>query len=75
MEKIVIYLSMVQKLDSAIVASPLCLGNISKDWLTDNMKKTGLTGYVSDFSADYNVVTVDDVKDIQKYLMKKIDIV
>ena len=75
MEKIVIYLSMVQKLDSAIVASPLCLGNISKDWLTDNMKKTGLTSYVSDFSADYNVVTVDDVKDIQKYLMKKIDIV
>ena len=75
MEKIVIYLSMVQKLDSAIVASPLCLGNISKDWLTDNMKKTGLTGYVSDFSADYNVVTVDDVKDIQKYLMKKIDLV
>ena len=66
---------MVQKLDSAIVASPLCLGNISKDWLTDNMKKTGLNGYVSDFSADYNVVTVDDVKDIQKYLMKKIDIV
>ena len=66
---------MVQKLDSAIVASPLCLGNISKDWLTDNMRKTGLTGYVSDFSADYNVVTVDDVKDIQNYLMKKIDIV
>ena len=32
--------------DSAIVASPLCLGNISKDWSTDNMKKTGLTGYV-----------------------------
>ena len=24
---------------SAIVASPLCLGNISKDWSTDNMKK------------------------------------
>ena len=23
--------------DSAIVASPLCLGNISKDWSTDNM--------------------------------------
>ena len=30
--------------DSEIVASPLCLGNISKDWSTDNMKKTGLTG-------------------------------
>ena len=25
--------------DSEIVASPLCLGNISKDWSTDNMKK------------------------------------
>ena len=36
--------------------APLCLGNISKDWLIDNMKKTGLTGYVYDFSADYNTV-------------------
>ena len=25
--------------DSEIAASPLCLGNISKDWSTDNMKK------------------------------------
>ena len=25
--------------DSDIVASPLCSGNISKDWSTDNMKK------------------------------------
>ena len=61
--------------DSAIVASPLCLGNISKDWSTDNMKKTGFTGYVYDFSADYNTVTLDDIKDIHKYLMKKNDIV
>ena len=28
--------------DSAIVATPLCLGNISKDWSTDNMKKQDL---------------------------------
>ena len=28
--------------DSEIVVSPLCLGNISKDWSTDNMKKQGL---------------------------------
>ena len=27
--------------DSKIVASPLCLGNISKDWSVDNMKKLG----------------------------------
>ena len=61
--------------DSAVVASPLCLGNISKDWSTDKTKKTGLTGYVYDFSADYNAVTVDNIKDIHKYLMKKNDIV
>ena len=57
--------------DSEIVASPLCLGNISKDWSTDNMKKTGLTGYVYDFSADYNAIAIDDIKDIHNYLMKK----
>ena len=61
--------------DSKIVASPLCLGNISKDWSTDNMKKTGFTGYVHDFSADYNAVTLDHIKAIHNYLMKKNDIV
>ena len=61
--------------DSEIVASPLCLGNISKDWSTDNMKKTGLTGYVYDFSVDYGAVTVDDILDIHEYLMKKNNIV
>ena len=57
--------------DSAIVASPLCLGNISKDWSTENMEKAGLTGHVYDFSADYNIVAVDNIKDIHNYLMKK----
>ena len=57
--------------DSAIVASPLCLGDISKDWSTDNMKKTGFTGNVYHFSVDYNAATLDDIKDIHKYLMKK----
>ena len=32
--------------DSEIVAIPLCLGNISKDWSVDDMKKTGQNGYV-----------------------------
>ena len=35
------------------------------------MKKTGFTGYVYDFIADYNAATLDDIKDIHKYLMKK----
>ena len=57
--------------DSEIVASPLCLGSISKDWSADNMKKTDLNGYIYDFSVDYDATDVDDIKDIHKYLMKK----
>ena len=52
--------------DSEIVATPLCLGNISKDWLVDNMKKIGFNGYVYDFSVDYNAIAVDDMLDIKK---------
>ena len=58
--------------DSKIVTSPLCLGNISKDWSTDNKKKTGFNGYVYDFRVDYDI---DDIRDIHKYLMKKNNIV
>ena len=58
--------------DSKIVATSLCLGNTSKDWWSaDNMKKTGLNGYVYDFSVDYDVIAFDDILDIHKYLMKK----
>ena len=46
--------------DSSIVAHPLCLGNISKDFSVDNMKKTGLKGYVYDFTVNYNVIVVAD---------------
>ena len=55
---------------SETVATPLCLGNISKDWSVDYMKKTGLNGYVYDFSVDYDAVAVDDTLEIGKYLMK-----
>ena len=58
--------------DSEIVASPLCLGNISKDFSADNMKKkTRLNGYVYDFSVDYDAIVVEDILDIRKYLMEK----
>ena len=53
---------------SEIVATP-------KDWSVDNMKKTGFSGYVYDFSVDYDAIAVDDIKDIHKYLMKKSNIV
>ena len=57
--------------DSEIAATPLCLGNNSKDWSVDNMKETGLNRYVYDFSVDYDATAVDDILDINKYLMKK----
>ena len=57
--------------DSEIVAAPLYLGNISKDWPVDNMKKTGFNGYVNDFSAYYNANAVDHILHFDKYLMKK----
>ena len=61
------------------MGTPLCLGNISKDWSTDNMKKktkkTGFSGYVYDFSVDYDATDVDDIVDIHIYLMKNNNIV
>ena len=61
--------------DSEIVATPLCLGNISKDFSVDSMKKTGLNGYVYDFSADYDAIANDKIVDIHKYLIEKNGIV
>ena len=61
--------------DSEIVATPFWLGNISKDWSVDNVKKTGLNGHVYDFSVDYDAIAFDNMLDIHNYLMKKNDIV
>ena len=57
--------------DFEIVATPLCLGNVLKDWSADNMKKTGLNGYTYDFSVDCDAIAAADISDIHKYLMKK----
>ena len=61
--------------DPDIVAPLLCLGNILKDFSVNNMKKTGLNGYVYDFGVNYDAIAVDDILDIHKYLMKKNDII
>ena len=45
--------------DSEILATPIRLGNISKNWTLDNIKKTGLNGYVYDFSVDYDAIALD----------------
>ena len=57
--------------DSEILVGPICLGNISKDWSVDNMKRTGFTVFVYDFSFDYDPIAVHNIKDIHKYLLKK----
>ena len=38
----------------------LCLENISKDFTANNMKKTGLYGYVYVY-VGYNIIAVDDI--------------
>ena len=64
--------------DSKIVASPLCLGNISKDWSVDNMKKTGLNAYVYEFNGDYSDFSVanpdEAIPFVHNYFMLKHDI-
>ena len=57
--------------DSEIVATQLWLGSILKDFSVDNMKETGLYGYVYDVSVDYDVIVITNIPDIQKHLMKK----
>ena len=52
--------------DSEIVATPLCLGNLSKDCSAGNMKKTGFNVYVYDFRVDCDATDFDDIVDIHK---------
>ena len=58
--------------DSEIKDYALCLGNVSKDFTTNNLKKkTGLKGVVKFFSVDFNPIDNNDIKDIHKYLMER----
>ena len=45
--------------DSEIVSTRLCLGNISKNWSVDNMKRNGLNGYVYELNVDYDPILGD----------------
>ena len=61
--------------DSEVVVGLICLGNISKNWSVDDIKRTRFTGYIFDFRVDYDDTEVDNIKGIHEYLMKKNDIV
>ena len=49
----------------------LRLGNVSKDFTVNNMKKIGLKEVLNFFSVDFNPVDTNNILDIHKYLMKK----
>ena len=55
---------------SEIIVSPLCLGNISKDWSIDNVKKTGFNSYVM-FMILVLIMMLLQSMIFHKYLMKK----
>ena len=77
MEATVSYLLMLQKIyqlkakDPEIKDYALCLGNISKEFTINNMKKTGLKGTVKFFSVDFNPIDTNNILDIHRYLMKR----
>ena len=73
MEQIVIYLLMVQKFTN-LKQKILKLQQVhyaQETFQKTGLKKSGFNGYVYDFSVDYDTTDIDDILDIQKYLMKK----
>ena len=49
----------------------LCLGNISKKFTINNLKKTRLKRILKLFSVDFNPIDTNDILDIDKYLIKR----
>ena len=49
----------------------MCLGNVSKNFRINKMKKkTGFNGVVKFFSVDFNPIDANNILDIHKYIMK-----
>ena len=53
--------------DSEIKDYALSLGNVSKDFTINIIKKTGLKGVVKFFSVDFNPIETNDIIDFHKY--------
>ena len=64
------YINSKQK-NSEIKDYALCLGNVSKDFAINNIKKTGLKGVTIFFSFDFNPIDTNNILDIHNYLMKR----
>ena len=61
----------LQAKDSEIKDYPLCLGNVSKEFTINIMKKAGLKRVVTFLTVDFNPIDNNDILDIHKYLMKR----
>ena len=57
--------------DSEIKDYKLCLGNISKDFTINNMKKNSIKRNWKNFLVDFNPIDTYDILDIHKYLMNR----
>ena len=58
--------------DEQIIKEKLCLGNLSSEWTTSELEKTGVYGNINDFVVDYKpIVGVDPIYDMHRYFMTK----
>ena len=57
--------------NSEIKDYALYLGNISKDFTINNLKKTRSKGVVKIFSVNFKPIDTKDILDINRYLMKR----
>ena len=56
--------------NSEIKDYALCLGNISKHFTINDLKKPEWKGVVKFFSVDFNPIDTNNILDIHNYLMK-----
>ena len=63
------YINSKQK-NSEIKDYTLCLGNISKDFTINIIKKNRMKRKCKFFSVDFNPFNANDILDMHKYLMK-----
>ena len=55
-----------------LVKEKLCIGNLSDQWTTSELEKTGLYGKIYHFVVDYEqIMGVKAIFDLHRYLMTK----
>ena len=60
----------------SLVKEKLCIGNLSDQWTTSELEKTGLYGNIYDFIVDHEaVIGVKTIYDMHRYLMIKHNII